>query len=123
MIPRSEWADKDRDKIYSLSDIVEILDFEIKCVRDASLKNSDFKRIYNAFKKCALWIEDIDYAREDIDLHKVLNKSGEESFSDLFENFVDTVSNSNIPSIDNLIIDLSDYYNDFQSLDYEIEYD
>ena len=121
MIHRNEWADPDRDEIYSLSEIIEILDYEIKF--DRSLRNPTFKKLYNAFKKCALFIQDSGYAREDIDLSKVLKSSGVDSFDRLHTEFCEYLQyNSSIKDIDQLIIDLNDYYDDFRSLNYELEY-
>lgn len=122
MIHRNEWADHDRDEIYSLSEIIEILDYEIKF--DRSLRNPAFKKLYNAFKKCALFIQDQYYAREDIDLSKVLKSSGVDSFDRLHTELCEYLQcNSSIKDIDQLIIDLNNYYDDFRSLNYEIEYD
>lgn len=121
MIHRSEWADPDRDRIYNLSEIVEILDYEIKF--DRPLRTSTFNNLYNAFKKCALWIEDVNYAREDIDLSKVLKSSGVDSFDRLHTEFCEYLQyNSSIKDIDQLVIDLNNYYDDFRSLNYEVEY-
>jgi hypothetical protein len=121
MIHRSEWADPDRDRIYDLSEIIEILDYEIKL--DSSLRSSTFKNLYNSFKKCALWIEDANYAREDIDLNKVIKSSGVDSFDRLHTAFCEYLQyQSYIKDIDQLIIDLNYYYDDFRSLNYEIEY-
>lgn len=121
MIHRNEWADHDRDEIYRLSEIIEILDYEIKF--DRSLRNTTFKKLYNAFKKCALFIQDQCYAREDIDLRKVLKSSGVDSFDRLHTEFCEYLQyNSSIKDIDQLIIDLNNYYDDFRSLNYELEY-
>ena len=121
MIHRNECADPDRDEIYSLSEIIEILDYEIKF--DQSLRNTTFKKLYNAFKKCALFIQDSGYAREDIDLSKVLKNSGVDSFDRLHTEFCEHLQyNSSIKDIDQLIIDLNNYYDDFRSLNYELEY-
>ena len=122
MIHRNEWSDPDRDEVYSLSEIIEILDYEIKF--DRSLRNTTFNKLYNAFKKCALFIQDQGYAREDINLRKVLKSSGVDSFDRLHTELCEYLQcNSSIKDIDQLIIDLNNYYDDFRSLNYEIEYD
>jgi len=122
MIPRSEWADPDRDRIYDLSEIIEILDYEIK--HDNSLRSSTFKNLYKAFKKCALWIDDVNDARENIDLHTVLRGSGVDSFERLHIAFYDyLLYQSRIENIENLLVDINEYFDDYRSLDYEIEYD
>jgi len=74
-------------------------------------------------EKCALWIENVNYAREDIDLNKVLKSSGVDSFDRLHTAFCEYLQyQSYIKDIDQLIIDLNYYYDDFKSLNYEIEY-
>ena len=95
--------------------------YEIKF--DRSLRTSTFNNLYNAFKKCALWIEDVNYAREDIDISKVLKSSGVDSFDRLHTEFCEYLQyNSSIKDIDQLVIDLNNYYDDFRSLNYELEY-
>lgn len=122
MICHHKWADADRNFIYDLKDIISILDDEIYNSNDSPLKSPRFRKLYNAFKKCALYL-DSSNAHYDIDLNKIKKQIGRLSFIDLFEEVSEVIAASNIPDINELMIDIYSYYDEFKSLDSEIEYD
>lgn len=122
MICHYKWADPDRNYIYDLKDIISILDDEIHNSNDSSLKSLRFRKLYNTFKKCTLYL-DSPNAHYDIDLNKIKKQIGRLSFIDLFEEVSEIIAASNIPDINELMIDIYNYYDEFKSLDSEIEYD
>lgn len=121
MISRIEWANPNRDICYDFDKIIEILDYEIKRCKDPLLHNPTFLSRYRSFRLAGMWSCNVEskfgLMPEDIDLFKIRKKLGRMNFFDLYEYVCDTLYESSIPDINELRVDLDQFYGEFRSLD------
>ena len=116
MITHKEWSDKDRENLYSLSEIVEILIDEIKNLDCFQTSNCKFDLTFSLFKECVCFLEG-DSSLVLIDLYNLLKQEDISSFVDLYNSFQNALITSNIPDVNELVLDLDSYYDEFKRMD------
>lgn len=116
MITHNEWSDKDREELYSLSEIVEILKDEIKNLDCFQTSVCNFDVIFFLFKECVCFL-DGDSSLVLMDIHNLLKQKDISSFVDLYNSFQDALISSNIPDVNELVLDLDSYYDEFKRMD------